>query len=130
MASIEGVEGFKALASRRILASGAYHIFAMHSGRAIDVPGSTNETAQLIQWKFHGGVNQSFALHAAPDGAYFIQSLCCGLFWDIEAGSSENCASVLQFKKHGGENQQFLIQSVDGGHFKILAKHLGKAIDI
>mmetsp|Transcript_10187 Transcript_10187/g.15444 ORF Transcript_10187/g.15444 Transcript_10187/m.15444 type:complete len:175 (-) Transcript_10187:152-676(-) len=125
------INPLNAVKNNNLRLSGSVYIFAQHSGKALDVPGgSKKQAAHLIQWRFHGGQNQTFYLHPTNDGYFMIECLCSGLFLDIEGGSMNDGAKIIQWAKHGGNNQQFRIDAVGNGLYRIVAKHSTKALDV
>jgi hypothetical protein len=89
------------------LGGGFIRIMAMHSGKVLDVSGSSMaDGARLIQYDSHGGTNQQFSLR--PVGSFYqIVNRLSGKVLDVTAGSTSNGAQIQQWTSHGGDNQLF-----------------------
>ena len=59
----------------------------MHSGKYIDVAGSSKQNGATVdQWEYHGGNNQQWVIRDAGNGYYYIISKCNGLYLTVDNG--------------------------------------------
>ena len=75
----------------------------MHSGKYIDVAGSSKQNGATVdQWEYHGGNNQQWVIRDAGNGYYYIISKCNGLYLTVDNGrivtSKLNNSSSQKFK--------------------------------
>ena len=106
-------------------------LFAKHSGRAFDIANaSTGSGAELIQWDWHGQLNQRFRLDPLEDGHYRIVARHSSKVLDVSGASLDNGARIIQWDWNGGDNQRFRLESLDDGHYRLVAKHSGKVLDV
>ncbi len=91
--------------------NGDRHIFAKHSGKCLDVSGSTaTDTAPLWQYALHGGDNQKWELQPAPKGGYHIIAKHRRKALDVLGWSLEDCGKIVQYTLHGGANPCWRIE--------------------
>jgi hypothetical protein len=95
------------------LDDGFHRITALHSGLVLDVAGgSLDRGAPIIQWNWHGGPNQRFAVDEIDTGStsgrtFLLRAQHSGLVLDVVAASQDNGAAIIQWDRHGGPNQQW-----------------------
>jgi hypothetical protein len=114
------------------------HVFTIRSassGKVLDVEGaSRNNGARVIQWDFHGGPNQRWAiepLSGADQGYYRIRSLNSGKCLDVSGISTIDHAPIVQWDYVGGDNQKWqLVRMPGSGEVVLRAKHSGKVVNI
>jgi hypothetical protein len=107
-----------------------YKLVARHSGKCLDVWGSSREDVPLKQYSCHGGSNQRFRVLKTGDNYYKIVAQHSGRCVDVSGASSEDLAPVIQHPCHGGDNQAFrLVENGDQG-YEIVAKHSSKCLDV
>lgn len=120
--------------SAQVIPDGIYQIKAKHSGKMLDVSGaSTSNSAQIIQWSSHNGLNQKWNIqYDEQDGTYLITMKYSDKCLDVSGASTSNNADLIQYeiKSDNTHNQRFYIEQVETGYYKITAKHSGKVLDI
>ena len=78
---------------------GYYKIQAMHSGKVLEVAGSSkNNGANVQQYTWNNTDNQKWYIKYANGGYYYIVSKCNGLYMDIYAGSNQNGTNLQVYK--------------------------------
>ncbi|GIF13942.1 RICIN domain-containing protein [Actinoplanes teichomyceticus] len=119
-----------------------YHEYvARHSQKCLDVKyGGRSDGADVIQWRCHGGDNQSwrFAITDWPDfwGTTYVNLINerSGKCLDVKYGSKTDGADVIQWRCHDGDNQKWtpiLIAQAGGrNYFLIKNKGSGKCLDV
>jgi hypothetical protein len=87
----------------------AYRVVANHSGKVWDVEGASHENgAKLIQWDWHGGLNQQFKLIKSGDAQGFsFVAKHSGKVIDVAGASQDLGTQLIQWDFHGGLNQRF-----------------------
>jgi hypothetical protein len=87
----------------------SYRIVANHSGKVFDVEGaSLANGARVIQWDWHGGLNQQFELFKDPGAnGYIFRAMHSGKVLDISGASLDQGALLIQWDNHFGPNQRF-----------------------
>ncbi len=114
---------------------GNYFIRSKSSGMMLDVDVAwfrgQNDGQRLIQWDFHGGLNQQFEIADAGDGLFWLRPRHTGgrTVLDVSGGSSRDGAAIQQWSLTRGDNQRFIIEPV-GGYYRIKAAHSGSALDV
>lgn len=114
---------------------GNYFIRSKSSGMMLDVDVAwlrgQNDGQRLIQWDFHGGLNQQFEIADAGGGLFWLRPRHTGgrTVLDVSGGSSTDGAALHQWSLTHGDNQRFIIEPV-GGYFRIIAAHSGSALDV
>jgi hypothetical protein len=74
--------------------------------------GSIDDLAPAIQYPWHGGENQLWAIEPASDGYLRIVARHSGKALDVAGGSLDDGTSVIQYSVHGGANQQWLLRAI------------------
>lgn len=111
----------------------SFCMFSKGSGKVMDVTGgSVDNSAKIIQYKFHGGSNQAFNFvkDLRNPGYYAIESVKSGKVMDISGGSTKEGAELIQYGYHGGDNQLFKIEKVDETWYRIIVKKSGLVLDV
>lgn len=110
--------------------SGRYYLKNRKSGLYIDVANfSTQDGANLLQWHFHGDVNQQFDFEHIGDGVYVIRSVVSGKAMDIDGVRTGNGANVHQWSYVGGDNQKFIARK-DGQYHQLIALHSNRVVEV
>jgi len=106
-----------------------YKIVNRKSGLVMDVyGGSTNAGAHVIQWSYHNGLNQQWAL--VPYGNYYqLVNHKSGLVMDVYGGAKNAGAQVIQWTNHHGLNQQWSLVT-DGNYIQIVNRNSGLVLDV
>ncbi|MDI1435638.1 RICIN domain-containing protein [Polyangium sorediatum] len=90
-----------------------FQIVAVHSGKVLDVPGSShNSEVPIIQYQSTGGYNQWFRLDPVGEGCVRIVAKHSGKVLDVHGGGIENGAVIQQHHWLGGNNQKWWISPV------------------
>ncbi|PZG01797.1 RICIN domain-containing protein [Micromonospora deserti] len=111
--------------------SAYYEIVARHSGKAMDIAGSsTADGAAAQQWTRANRANQQFQFVDAGGGYYKIRARHSGKVIDVANASTANGANVVQWADHGGTNQQFRVVDTTDGYVKLINRNSGKALDV
>jgi hypothetical protein len=108
-----------------------YVIVSRHSGKALDVCGSsTADGACLQQWARSNATNQQFQFVDSGGGFYRLRARHSGKVLDIFERSAADGANVVQWADTNGPNQQFQVLDSDGGHVRFVNRNSGKALDV
>jgi Ricin-type beta-trefoil lectin domain-like len=106
-----------------------YKIVNRKSGLVMDVyGGSTNAGAHVIQWSYHNGLNQQWAL-VAYGNYYQLVNHKSGLVMDVYGGAKNAGAQVIQWTNHHGLNQQWSLVT-DGNYIQIVNRNSGLVLDV
>lgn len=123
--SFTAITGLSAKAEHgRTLPNGLYHIRNLHSGKCMDVRGAwTHNGAEVIQYGYHGDLNQTFRVTLESDGYYSIKPMHCpsaaiDLRSKNEANTNGTDAQIWEYSS-GYNEQKFIIKSALGGGFQI-----------
>ena len=111
----------------------SYNIVARHSGKCLDINGSSmDDGALLLQWDCIGASNQIFTLTPTGGDYYQITALHSNKCLDVDTseGNDHNGANVRQMTCNGEPNQQFRLEDAGDGYFKIKAKHSDLVLDV
>lgn len=110
---------------------GEYEIKARHSGKCLDVPGSSRANGiGIIQYTCNRTTNQVWKINEGPAGYYTIRAKHSGKCLDVSRSSAENGAEILQFECYYTYNQQWEIIDLHNGYYEIKARHSGKCLDV
>jgi hypothetical protein len=107
-------------------------ITSVHSGRAVDVSGvSQNNGANIHQWTYGGGDNQRWEfVPQVVGGGFQLRALHSGKCLDIAGPSMANGANVHQWDCHSGASQVWTLTQVSGGEFQLQNSFSGKCLDV
>ena len=103
------------------------------SDMVMDVEGGVNsgKGSNIIQWTFHGGVNQQWKLTRQADGSYTIASLLAtGYLMDVYGASVNQGVQIIQWPSNGGDNQKWLVRDNGDGSVTLESKKSGLVIDV
>ncbi|WP_437971484.1 RICIN domain-containing protein [Sorangium sp. So ce260] len=90
-----------------------FQLVAVHSGKVLDVPGSShNSGVPIVQYQSTGGHNQWFRLDPVGSGCVRILAKHSGKVLDVYEGSTANGAVIHQHHWLGGDNQRWRIVPV------------------
>eukprot|EP00455_Lapot_gusevi_P054960 TRINITY_DN88_c0_g1_i1.p2 TRINITY_DN88_c0_g1~~TRINITY_DN88_c0_g1_i1.p2 ORF type:complete len:149 (+),score=50.73 TRINITY_DN88_c0_g1_i1:77-523(+) len=112
---------------------GVYEIQIVHSGKFLDVEGSSDANcARVIQYPRTGGENQRFLIehHSGPWYVIYPEHVDDEKAFDVDGGSRDNEAQIISYDYHGGDNQLFCFEPDHHGSYFIKNKHSGKYLDI
>ncbi|WP_422768818.1 RICIN domain-containing protein [Plantactinospora sp. WMMC1484] len=107
-----------------------YRLTARHSGKVMDVIGaSTADNAEIKQWGWNGGANQTWAFEDAGGGYVRIVNQNSGKCLDVASASIADGANVIQYTCNSATNQQWQWRPI-GSYFHLVARHSGKCLDV
>jgi Ricin-type beta-trefoil lectin domain-like len=115
--------------------AGVYTIRAKHSGKMLDVDigwfRGQDDGQPVVQFGFHGGLNQQFEVVGVQPGPYWIVPRHSrNKVIQVAQASGADGAPLQQWAMRSGAPEQlFLIEPI-GGHFRIVATHNGKVLDV
>lgn len=105
-----------------------YTIVSVHSGKALEVKGSSKENAGNIQQADYKDTNnQLWTLEPLNNGYYKIISRDSGKV--VDQSTPDIGANVHQYEYVGGVNQQWKIEKA-GDSYKIISRQNGKVLDV
>jgi len=122
--SLSSVNSLKANAEAgRYIADGVYCIRNLNSGKYMDINWArTADGTEVIQYGFHGDLNQQFKVTRESDGYYSIKPMHCqSSALDLRSVSGANSngtdAQIRTFRNY--TEQKFTITNAVGGGFQI-----------
>lgn len=108
-----------------------YQLVSRHSGKAIDIEGSsTSDGARVIQWSRGSGQNQQFQFVSSGDGYYRIVARHSGKALDVYGWNASNGAEIRQWADANGTNQQWRPVDRGSGYYSFVNRFSGKALDL
>ena len=122
--SFTAITGLSAKAEDgRNIADGVYYIRNLNSGKYMDINWArTADGTEVIQYGFHGDLNQQFKVTRESDGYYSIKPMHCqSSALDLRSVSGANSngtdAQIRTFRNY--TEQKFTITNAVGGGFQI-----------
>ncbi|MEJ2610481.1 MAG: endo-1,4-beta-xylanase [Candidatus Thiodiazotropha sp.] len=113
------------------LNNGRYNIVSSVSGMYLDVYGkSSNDGANIIQYRNTGGLNQQFDVEALGDGTYSIRPAHSGKSLDVYEWNQNDGAELRQWTYTGASNQRWHIDDAGDGLYSITSAFSNKALDV
>jgi len=113
------------------LNDGRYNIVSSLSGMYLDVYGkSSNDGANVIQYRKTGGLNQQFDVKAMGDGTFTIRPAHSGKSLDVFNWDPNDGAELRQWTYTGASNQRWHIDSAGNGLYSITSAFSNKAVDV
>ncbi|MCP2323998.1 arabinan endo-1,5-alpha-L-arabinosidase [Hamadaea flava] len=109
-----------------------YRLTARHSGKAMDVAGSsTADGAGLVQQTVSSAsTSQQFQFVDSGGGFFRLRARHSGKVVDVSNRSTADGAAVIQWSDLNGTNQQWSVIDTDSGYVKLLNRNSGKALDV
>jgi len=108
-----------------------YVLVSRHSGKAIDVAGSsTADGAAIQQWTRSDANNQQFQFADSGGGFYRLRARHSGKVVDLFGWSTADGAQVVQWPDLNGLNQQFRLVDSDSGYVRFINRNSNKALDV
>lgn len=98
---------------RIVRSDGYYRIYAIHSGKCLDVSGASMvDGAPIIQYhpKKRNIDNQQFSIIKVGTDTYRIEARHSGKVFDVLREDRNDGAKIAQFGFHGGDNQLWLFR--------------------
>jgi Ricin-type beta-trefoil lectin domain-like len=74
--------------------------------------GSVESGTQIVQWGWHGGDNQRFAVERVGNGLFSIRAKHSGKVLDVTQASNSDGTRIIQWDWHGGDNQIWSFPSI------------------
>jgi len=109
---------------------GQYMIVSKHSGKVLDITGSSNNAcAGVIVYLSHGGNNQRFDVWKTSSGYYVFFVKHSGIVLDVPQSTS-NDVQIIQYTYYATDNQQWSLEPYKGDWVFIKNKCSGKVLDI
>jgi hypothetical protein len=110
-------------------------IVARHSGRCLDVDGSSTEpNTQVVQRACDGSASQRWTFVPVEWGAnrFFLVNQNSGQCLDVAGGSQQPGGIVIQWLCNGGPAQQFVHNLVPAGagYFTLTAVHSNQCVEV
>ena len=106
-----------------------YRLVAQHSGKLLDIPGSSTAAgARLQQWSATGGLNQQFDFLDSGGGYYRIRARHSGLV--LQVVSSSSGADITQQSDSGAMSQQWRVVDQGSGVVSVVNRQSGLAMDV
>jgi alpha-L-fucosidase 2 len=106
-----------------------YRLVAQHSGKLLDIPGSSTAAgARLQQWSATGGLNQQFDFLDSGGGYYRIRARHSGLVLQVASNSSG--ADITQQSDSGATSQQWRLVDQGSGVVSVVNRQSGLAMDV
>ena len=108
-----------------------YKICAEHSGKCLDVSGSSTVTgANVEQWVYEGKDSQKWKLEPVDDGYHKICAKHSGKCLSIEDGGTYDGANVVQKTYGGYTDQKWNLEHVGEGNYKIINNRSSKCLNV
>lgn len=104
---------------------------ARHSGKCLDVPGSsTTSGAALIQYSCASANNQLWAFEDAGSGYSRLKVAHSGMCMDLAKQSSANAIAIVQATCGTKTTQHWTKEDMGGGYFRLRSRYSGKCVDV
>jgi hypothetical protein len=109
-----------------------YSLVALHSGMALDDPGSSQSAGlQMQQWTVNNGANQKWSLTNLGNNTVRLVNQASGLTLGVRNASTSNGAAVEQNIWNGGTHQQWVVTSTSTlGFFTLKNVRSGQLLDV
>ncbi|MCG5472927.1 RICIN domain-containing protein, partial [Micromonospora sp. LAH09] len=94
--------------------SGAVYLKAVHSGKCVEVVGSSTAAGAFLQQATcNNGNQQKFTATATgTSGVYTVRNVLSGLCVDVNGAATTDGARLLQWTCHSAANQQWRFTAV------------------
>ncbi|MGF7183261.1 RICIN domain-containing protein [Tunturiibacter psychrotolerans] len=114
-----------------LIANGNYVITSVHSGQAIDDPGSSTEDGKdMQQYTVNNGTNQQWTVTNLGGNVITLRNVASGQMLDVAGASKSNSALVDQWPANGQTNQEWNVTSLGGGDYELTSVNSGQALDV
>ncbi|GGH21322.1 hypothetical protein GCM10007352_33940 [Mucilaginibacter phyllosphaerae] len=125
------LRGYAGSSSTGIVSGKTYRITPVHSGKSLDVSGSsTADGAVVQQWQYGGATNQQFIITDVGGGYYRISPASASAkAFDVSGASTANGAAIVQWAYGGNSNQKWQIVA-NGSSYNIKSALSGKCLDV
>lgn len=109
-----------------------YELISRHSGKCLDVSGSSKANlAKIQQWNCNGSSAQRFKMKDVGAGKFLLVNTNSNRCLDIDAWGTSSGTRIIQWDCHGGANQQWTLGNSFNGTKTIRSVHAaGKCLDI
>lgn len=109
----------------------AYTIVASHSGKCVEVGGSSRDNGGKVQqWGCWSGVTQQWKLTSLGGTAYKVVNVNSGKCLDVADGGTANGTNVFQWDCLDVNNQRWDLVDAGGGLYSLRAAHSQKCLDV
>jgi len=111
----------------------AYKIVSVLSGKTLDVSGGSQEDGvAIVQYEYHGGLNQQWELVPVEEGFFKIASRSSGKVLDVAERSQDSGADIVQNQYDGSASQHWQLVLIDdkNHNFKIASRINRKVLDV
>jgi mannan endo-1,4-beta-mannosidase len=113
------------------ISNGTYRITARHSGKSLNVQGSsTADGGNVIQGPYGGANNQKWFVQDLGGGVYSIRNVNSTKALDVAGAALTDGADINQWTYSGNNNQRWRIESVGGGFYRIVSVNSSKCVDV
>jgi len=114
-----------------LIPDGTYTITSVHSGLAVDDPGSSTTDGKDMQiYTVNDGANQQWAVTNLGGNVITLTNVASGQQLDVSGDSKSGGALVDQWPTNGQTNQQWNVISLGGGSFELTSVNSGLALDV
>lgn len=114
-----------------LVSGGTYLLLARHSGKALDVFGSsTASQAQVGQWTRNGNPNQQWVVERQSDGFFTLTHQGTNQHLEVKDNAGTDGTVVWQNQATTSDAQRWLITPTDNGYYKLLHKGTSKCLDV
>jgi mannan endo-1,4-beta-mannosidase len=115
------------------VSNGTYQMTFRHSGKSLNVSGSsTADGGDVVQWPYGGGNNEKWFVKDEGSGQYSIKNVNSGRGLDVVGASTADGADINQWYYAGANNAKWKIEAVSGqsGYYRIKNVNSGKCIEV
>lgn len=114
-----------------LLNNGTYLITSVHSGDAIDDPGSSTKNGTIMeQWGVNNGANQHWVVNNLGNNVITLTNAASGQALDVSGGSKANSALVVQWPYHDVTWEQWTVSSAGNNAFVLTNVSSGQVLDV
>jgi endo-1,4-beta-xylanase len=111
--------------------TGTYIITAKHSGKVLEVKGSSvADGASIWQYTRSNTLAQKWQITATQGGYHKVISASSGKGLDVSGVDCRDGAFLQQWSFGNGDNQLWKFEKQANGFYKIMAKHSNKVLDV
>jgi GH43 family beta-xylosidase len=108
-----------------------YQIVSRHSGKAINICGSSTADQACVEQRARGSqTSMQFQFVGSGSGYYRLRARHSGKVVDVLNFSTADGATLIQWPDTNGANQQFSVVDTTSGYVKIINRNSGKALDV
>jgi hypothetical protein len=117
--------------SGTLIPNGTYIVTSVHSGLAIDDPGSSTTDGEDMQiYTVNDGTNQQWTVNNLGNNVITLTNVASGQLLDVSGDSKANGARVDQWPANGQTNQQWNVISLGNGNYELTSVNSGLALEV